>query len=149
MSLRAPEAAHSRPGRRRTPWLLWWLAPSSSAAWRYPLLVVFLAGAALYAFRGLVKMSFIFIASAILSFVFAPILLPLAFLPAFCFYFALRRLPELWRDAATSTRQKGLTTAIALPATWLLAAFIDLLEIIAVRGLLGITDLPRLAPDFF
>jgi hypothetical protein len=147
MSLRAPDAARTGPRHRAAGWLPWWVAPSPSLIWRLPLLIALVALGAWYVFRGLVKMAFIFTAGELTSFLLAPILLPLAALPAYCFYFALRALPGVWRSPTTTDGRKVLATAAALPAAWLVAAFVDLLEILAILRL--DIRLPRIPLDPF
>lgn len=81
-----------------------------------------------YLFRGLVRMAFVFDASAVISFLLAPLLLPLAALPAACLYFAVRLLPRIWRDTRIGGGTKALNTIVLLPAAALLAAFSDVIE---------------------
>lgn len=81
-----------------------------------------------YVFRGLVRMAFIFDASAVISFLLAPVLLPLAALPAACFWLALRFVPRVWGDASLSPTRKTLNTFATVPAAALLAAFLDRIE---------------------
>ena len=100
--------------------------------WRLPLLVTFALIGGWYIFRGLVRMAFIFDANAIGSFLLAPLLLPLAALPAACFWFALRILPRVWRDPRIGAPTKALNTVAMLPATTLLAAFLDVIETMAL-----------------
>lgn len=149
MTLQASPARRSgRPPRARSvTWLSWWVSPSPSLVWRLPLLLVFAILGAWFVFRGLVRMAFIFDASALLSFLFAPILLPLAALPAICFWLALRTLPRVWRDPAVNGGTKTLNTVLILPATLLVATFVDLIESVAVLRM-GIR-LPRLPFDLF
>jgi hypothetical protein len=123
------------------------VAPSPSLTWRLPLLALVVALLAWYGFRGLVRMAFIYDANAIVSFLLAPVLLPLMALPALCFYLLLRLLPMVWRDDATPPGRKVLNTLASLPASLLLAAFLDLVEIIVILRL-GIR-LPRLWFDPF
>lgn len=80
-------------------------------------------------------MAFIFDASAIISFLLAPLLLPLAGLPAACFYFAVRLMPRIWRDHRIGSGTKALNTVVLLPATMVLAAFIDVVETAVMAGL--------------
>ncbi len=93
-------------------------------------------------------MAFIFDANAVMSFVFAPILLPLAALPAYCFYVALRGVPTVWRAPGVTHNRKLASAVLALPGAWIVAIVFDLIEIIAIRGVLGIR-LPPLPPDGF
>ena len=124
---REPHAAPPRTGRPPT-WFGWWVALSPHLVWRLPLLGVFGLVGAWYLFRGLVRMAFIFDASAVISFLLAPLLLPLAALPAACVYFAVRLLPRIWRDARIGGGTKTLNTTVLLPAAALLAAFSDVVE---------------------
>jgi hypothetical protein len=116
------------PAARRTSWFSWWVTPSVALAWRLPLFSAFALAGGWYLFRGLVRMAFMFDASALLSFLFAPLLLPLAALPAACFYFAVRLLPRIWRDARIGSGTKSLNTVVMLPASLVLAAFVDVIE---------------------
>jgi hypothetical protein len=144
MTLRAGQPGHRRHART---WIRWWIGPGPSLAWRLPLLAAVAVLLGWYAFRGLVRMAFIFDASPIISFLLAPVLLPLMALPALCFYLLLRVLPQVWRDAGTPAGRKAVNTLASLPAALLLAAFVDLLEIVAILRL-GIR-LPRLPFDPF
>ena len=131
------EARDGRPARatRRSTWFGWWVALSPQLAWRIPVLALFALIGGWYLFRGLVRMAFIFDASAVVSFLLAPLLLPLAALPAACFYFAARLIPRVWRDARIGGGTKALNTLVLLPATVLLAAFIDAVETGALTAL--------------
>jgi hypothetical protein len=129
-----------RPDRRahsiRPPtWFGWWVALSPQLAWRVPLLAVFALIGGWYLFRGLVRMAFIFDASAVISFLLAPLLLPLAALPAACFYLAARLIPRIWRDARIGGGTKALNTVVLIPAAVLLAAFTDVVETSALLSL--------------
>jgi len=93
-----------------------------------PLLGAFALIGAWYLFRGLVRMAFIFDANALISFLLAPLLLPLAALPAACFYFGARLMPRIWRDARIGGGTKALNTVVLLPAAIALAAFLDVVE---------------------
>jgi hypothetical protein len=127
---------------------MWWVMPSASIIWRVPLLLALAALFALYVFRGLVHLAFLFDANQLVTFIFAPILLPLAALPAGCFYFAARRLPSIWRNPAVAgVGRRALEALLALPLSLLAALFIDLVEVVAVLRL-GIR-LPRLPLDLF
>ena len=129
-----------RPDRRAHPirpptWFGWWVALSPQLAWRVPLLAVFALIGGWYLFRGLVRMAFIFDASAVIAFLLAPLLLPLAALPAACFYFAVRLVPRIWRDPRIAGATKTLNTVVLLPASIVLAAFIDVVETAIMLGL--------------
>ena len=129
-----------RPDRRARPirpptWFGWWVALSPQLAWRVPLLAVFALIGGWYLFRGLVRMAFIFDASAVISFLLAPLLLPLAALPAACFYLAARLIPRIWRDARIGGGTKALNTVVLVPAAVLLAAFTDVVETSALLSL--------------
>jgi hypothetical protein len=129
-------------------WFTWWVSPGVSLLWRIPLFLLLAAFFALYIFRGLVHMAFLFDANQLITFIFAPILLPLAALPAGCFYFVARRLPRIWRNPAfASVGRRTLEAVASLPVALLAAVFIDLIEVIAVLRL-GIR-LPRLPLDLF
>jgi hypothetical protein len=140
-----------RTGRPRSSrpiaWLSWWVAPSASLTWRLPLLVAFTLLGGWFVFRGLVHLSFLFFASAILSVLFGFILLPLAALPAACFWLALRTLPRVWRDPSLNGGTKTLNTVLILPAALLVATFLDFVETVAILRM-GIR-LPRLPFDLF
>ena len=123
----AHTAGRPRAGRAPT-WFSWWVAASPHLAWRLPLLAAFTLAGGWYLFRGLVRMAFVFDASAVISFLLAPLLLPLAAVPAACFYLAARLIPRLWRDARIGAGTKALNTIVLLPAAMLLAAFTDVLE---------------------
>ena len=126
-----------RPPRSSRPltWFSWWVALSPGLAWRLPLLGAFALVGGWYVFRGLVRMAFLFDASAVISFLLAPLLLPLAALPAACFYFAVRLMPRIWRDARIGAGTKTLNTVVLLPASMVLAAFIDVVETAIMAGL--------------
>ena len=138
-------APHPRP--RSSGWFGWWVALGPSLVWRLPLLGAFALLGAWFIFRGLVRMSFIFAANQVLSFLFAPILLPLAALPAICVWYALRSLPRVWRETTTGGSTKTLNTVLILPVTLLVATFVDFVESVAVLRM-GIR-LPRLPFDLF
>ncbi len=147
MAPRADRAQYTG-GRRTAPgWFTWWISPSTSLAWRLPLLVAVALLCGWYVFRGLVRMAFIFDASAIVSFLLAPLLLPLAALPAVFLWLLLRFLPALWRDSGATDGRKALTTAALVPAVAMLASFIDRIESI---GLLSMgLRLPRFLLEMF
>lgn len=133
---RKPSSATSRA-------LRWWLAPSLSAVWRWPLVLVLAIAGAWYIFRGLVHLAFLFDANPVGTFLFAPALMPFAGLPAFCMWAYFAIVPAIWPSRSTTTR-------VALAAggpllTWTVAQFLDLLQINLIR-LLGI-PLPRLPLD--
>ena len=135
---RAPQPARPpRPARSDRPasWFGWWVAPSAALLWRVPLLSLFALAGGWYLFRGLVRMAFIFDASAVIAFLLAPLLLPLAALPAACFYFAVRLVPRIWRDPRISGGTKSLNTVVLLPASIVLAAFVDVVETAIMLGL--------------
>ncbi|HEU5316638.1 MAG TPA: hypothetical protein VFX49_11050 [Chloroflexota bacterium] len=136
-----------QPRSRRTGWFSWWVALGPTLVWRLPLLLAFALLGFWFVFRGLVRMSFIFAANQVLSFVFAPLLLPLAALPAICVYLALRTLPRVWREATTNDGTKTLNTVLIFPVTLLVATFVDFVETVAVLRM-GIR-LPRLPFDLF
>ena len=123
----APTAGRPRAGGSTT-WFSWWVAASPHLVWRIPLLAAFALAGSWYLFRGLVRMAFVFDASAVVSFLLAPLLLPLAAVPAACFYFAARLIPRVWRDARIGSGTKALNTVVLLPAAVLLAAFTDVVE---------------------
>jgi len=100
-----------------------------------------------FVFRGLVHLAFLFFASVVLSVVFGFVLLPLAALPAFCFWFALRTLPRIWRDPAINRAVKTLNTVLIVPVSLLVASFIDFVETVSILRM-GIR-LPRLPFDLF
>ena len=131
-----------KPGRSFGKALAWWLTPSAALIWRLPLLLVVATLGLWFVFRGLVKLAFIFDASAVVSFIFAPIFLPAAALPALCFLFLIRALPVLWQDAGASLARKLTWTVVSLPVALLLAIAIDLIETVAILRF-GIR-LPRL-----
>ena len=131
------ETRAPRPPRADRPasWFGWWVAPSAALLWRVPLLSLFALTGGWYLFRGLVRMAFIFDASAVIAFLLAPLLLPLAALPAACFYFAARLVPRIWRDPRIAGATKTLNTFVLLPASIVLAAFIDVVETSIMLGL--------------
>lgn len=122
--------------------LAWWLKPAAGLIWRLPLLLVIGTFGLWFVFRGLVKLAFIFDASAVVSFLLAPIFLPAAALPALCFLFLIRAVPVLWQDAGASLARKLIGTVLSLPIALLLAVVIDLVETILILRF-GIR-LPRL-----
>jgi hypothetical protein len=126
---------HRARSVRPATWFSWWVALSPQLAWRVPVLAVFGLIGGWYLFRGLVRMAFIFDASAVISFLLAPLLLPLAALPAACFYLAARLIPRIWRDARIGGGTKALNTVVLIPAAVLLAAFTDVVETSALLSL--------------
>ena len=148
----ALSAGRVRPAGRPRPqpsatWLRWWIAPTPSVVWRFPLLLILGTLGAWFVFRGLVHLAFLFFASVVLSVVFGFVLLPLAALPAFCFWFALRTLPRIWRDPAINRAVKTLNTVLIVPVSLLVASFIDFVETVSILRM-GIR-LPRLPFDLF
>lgn len=137
------ERLRSAPARE-TP-IRWWLAPAWSLLWRLPLLFALSLLCAWFAFRGLVHLAFLFDARPILTFLFAPVLLPFAALPAFCFWFYIRALPGFWRQRALPDFRRALALAGGSVGALLLALIADLVQINLIR-LMGVR-LPRLPLD--
>lgn len=133
---------------RRTPEvsaLRWWFRPSAGILWRLPLLAILAMLLAWFAFRGLVHLSFLFVAHPAGTFLFAPALLPFAFLPAICFLLGIRLIPRVWRPGAYSSGQRVAFTGLGPLVAFVAAQTLDLVQINLVR-LMGIR-LPRLPFD--
>jgi hypothetical protein len=122
-----------------------WFALGPSLLWRVPLLLVMVALTAWFAFRGLVHLAFLFVEHPIGTFLFAPALLPFAALPAICFLVVIRVLPRVWLDPSIGAGRKALAVAGGPLAALLVAQFLDLVQINALK-LMGIA-LPRLPLD--
>src|SRR5689334_9859788 len=123
----------------------WWFRPGWSLVWRVPLFLVLIVLCAWFGFRGLVHLAFIFDANPLLTFVFAPALLPFAALPALCFIFCLRGMAWVWRNPDLSPGKKNLASGGAPLVALFLAQVLDLVQINLIR-LMGI-HLPRLPFD--
>jgi hypothetical protein len=125
--------------------LRWWLGLDAGILWRVPLLVVLVILLVVFAFHGLVHLAFLFTAHPIGTFLFAPALLPFAFLPAGCFLFGIRWMPRVWRRGAYSSGQRIAITGLGPLVAFVVALVINQVQFNLVR-LMGI-PLPRLPFD--
>ena len=115
--------------------------------WRVPLFLLVVVLVVLFGFLGLVRLSFLFVAHPVATFVFAPALLPFAALPAICFLVCLRVVVWAWRNDDLTPGQKQLATGGAPLAAYLLAQVINIVQVNLIR-MMGI-GLPRLPLDPF
>jgi hypothetical protein len=118
-------------GRRSRPpsALSWWLAFGLSLLWRLPVLLLCVLLIAWFGFSGLAHLPFLFVENQLLTFIFAPALLPFAAAPALCFVAVLRLLPALWRRGTLTAGQRLLVAGGAPLLALMVAQFLDLLQI--------------------
>ena len=115
--------------------------------WRVPLFLALLAGGLWFAFLGLVHLAFVFVTNELLTFIFAPALLPFAALPAICFLLCVRAIAWIWRNDAYTPGQKQLAAGGGPILAYVLAQTLDLIQVNLIR-MMGIA-LPRLPLDPF
>jgi hypothetical protein len=134
-----------KPEKAERAGLRWWMALDAGILWRLPLLIVLFILMVVFAFHGLVHLAFLFTAHPIGTFLFAPALLPFAFLPAGCFLFGIRFMPRVWRRGAYSPGQRVAFTGLGPLVAFVVALVINQVQFNLVR-LMGI-PLPRLPFD--